>query len=202
MSSFSGKCDFCDCFVMIHSDGDEKKAEENLKNLDLCIYTVDGRRHKIETNTIKDIVKYYPYLESMGAYSNGKYCVVLSSRPFIDIEEEEHRSWRTNEVLKYWKKHKKDFDEQACYDDISKWDKRDENLKEMIHLVAQYGNKADFSDIHYPMQEHYRREWFEEMVRVGYTELEAYNWCFNDSLDHETIKKRLGREIHIKKLED
>ena len=44
--------------------------------------------------------------------------------------------------------------------------------------------------------EHFRRKWFEEMVRVGYSEWKAFNWCFNEFYpDDDVVEKRLGRII-------
>lgn len=199
MSQFSGKCDFYDCFVAIHSDGDENKVEENLKRLDLYIYGKDGRAHKVVSNTIKDIAKYYPYLELIQSYSKETgYNVYLSSDSFIDQEEREHIGWYVEYVFKYWRKckrNKKPFVAEECMKELS-W-LRDEYLRDIAERVEKSGTKAEFDDIHDDLHEYYRRKWFEELVRLGYTETEAYDWCFKGFFtDEETIIKRLGRSIN------
>ena len=200
MSMFSGKCDFYDSFVAIRSDGDDKQIEENLKKLKLYIYGKDGRTHRLKSDTIKDIAKYYPYLESiMAGDKDGTSIVILSSDSFIDQEERQRLGYYIDDVKKYYKRckrKKEEFTVDKCVAaNGSYWCNTD-----LIHTIAKrfadHGLKAEFNDIHLPMQEHFRREWFEELVRVGYTEQEAYNWAFNGFLDPpEVEEKRLGRPV-------
>lgn len=199
MSQFCGKCDFYDSFVMIGSDGKHGKLEENLKRLKLYVYGKDGRDHRVKSDTIKDIVKYYPYLESVACYSKESgYNIHLQSDSFIDQEEREHIGWYVRDVLKYWRKckrNKKPFIVDECIESLH-W-MNDDILRTVAERVAENGDKAEFNDIHYSLHEYYRRRWFEELVRVGYTEYEAYNWCFKGLFDDkETVIKRLGRPLN------
>jgi hypothetical protein len=76
----------------------------------------------------------------------------------------------------------------------------DDILRTVAERVAKDGDKAEFDDIHDSLHEYYRREWFEELICVGYTEFEAYNWCFKGLFDdEETVIKRLGRPLNIPK---
>lgn len=198
MSMFSGKCDFYDSFCMIGGDGDEEKINEQLKKLNLFVHGKDGRDHRVKTETIKDIAKYYPYLEAIGIYDGETgYRIFLSSDSFIDQEEREHRNYMIEDVQKYWRKckrKKEKFDPDKCAEELW-WDDK-ETLKEIATRITQDGNNAEFDDMHFPLWEHYRRRWFEELVRLGYTEYEAYNWCFKGLFDSEEIQiKRLGRAV-------
>lgn len=195
MSIFSGKCDFYDSFVDIGADGDEKKLEEELKKLKLYICGDDGRNHRIKSDTIKDIAKYYPYLQSIACYNKEDgYNIYLSSDSFIDQEEREYMEWRIEYVLKYWRKCKRNkvpFVVDECVESL-RW-MNNNNLRTIAELVAKDGNKANFKGLHDSLHEHYRRRWYEELVRLGYTEREAYNWCFKGMFDNEeTMNKRLG----------
>ena len=70
-------------------------------------------------------------------------------------------------------------------------------VRTVAERVAKDGDKAEFDDLHDSIHEYYRRKWFEELVRLGYTEREAYDWCFNAFLDNEkTVIKRLGRPLN------
>ena len=89
MSEFCGKCDFYDSIVMINLDGDRSAIEEYLKETNIYIRGKDGREHKVDCKTEKDLAKYYPYLVGIGAFGKEKRTVVLSSKCFIDSEEEE-----------------------------------------------------------------------------------------------------------------
>jgi hypothetical protein len=192
MSVFSGKCDFYDIFV---NDLDDNKIEEKLKNTSLLVMGKDGRGHTIKADTIKDIAAYYPYTEIFGVHSNNNYDITLSSDSFIDKEEAERIQWRVDSVLKYWRKCKRKkikFDEKKCLDEIS-WD--DDAVKEIIHRIAENGDKAEFKDIHLPMHEYYRKLWYEEMVKVGYTEFQAFCWVYKEILPTaEDMEKRLNTE--------
>ena len=199
MSMFSGKCDFYDGFVEIRCDGEESKVLEELSKLKLYVRGHDGREHRVKSDTIMDITKYYPYLNSIMMSSKDGLVVILASDSFIDQEEAEHRQYKIDEVYKYWRKckrNKKTFTEEECVEAL--WYRDDDSLREIIRRIAKDGNKAEFDDIHMPMWEHCRRRWFEEMVRVGYTEVQAYNWCFKGMFDSkETEIKRLGRLVKI-----
>lgn len=199
MSKFCGKCDFYDSFVSIHGDDDEAKVMENLEKLNLYVYGKDGRKHRVKSDTIKDIAKYYPYLETvMCSSKEGYMTVILASDSFIDQEENQHLDWYIQSVFKYWRKckrGKKAFVVDECAQALH-WTYSD-IIRSIAERVAKDGNKANFEDIHLPMHEYYRRQWFEELVRLGYTEDQAYNWCFKGFFtDEETIIKRLGRPLN------
>lgn len=198
MSVFSGKCDFYDGFVMIRCDNDEEKIKEELKKLKLYVHGKDGRNHRVKSDTIKDIAKYYPYLESIVCgLKDGGVTIILSSDSFIDLEEQEMRNYKIEDVKKYWRKckrEKKSFDKEEYLN--STWYTNKEDLAIIFDRIAKDGNKAEFDDIHFPLWEHNRRRWFEALVELGYDEFEAYNWCFKGFFDPpETIIKRLGREL-------
>ena len=194
MSVYSGKCDFYDEFVAIRCDEDEEKVKEKLKSLKLYVYGKDGREHRVKSETIKDIAKYFPYLNHP---IGGKQIMILSSDSFIDQEERETIEWKASYILKYWRKCKRKkipFTVQGCKDAL--WFSDDENFTEMIRRVEKNGDKADFSDIHFSLWEWNRRRWFEAMVELGWSEQEAYNWCFKGMFDPpEVVEKRLGRPL-------
>ena len=201
MSRFCGKCDFYDCFCMIAGDGDETKIMANLPKLKLYVYGKDGRAHLIKTETIKDITKYYPYLEAVGCgEKDGSRVIYLASDSFIDQEEREHLGYYIKDVYKYYNKCKRTktkFTADECVGVVGSWWTNTELIYKIADRVEKDGKKAEFDDLHLPMWEHYRRDWFEEMVRVGYSEVEAYNWCFKGLFDsEETTIKRLGRPLN------
>lgn len=198
MSMFSGKCDFYDSFVMIGSDGEHGKVRENLKKLKLYIYGNDNRCHRVMSETIKDIAKYYPYLTLIRTWDkdNGDF-IILSSDSFIDQEEQEHLDWYIDDVMKYWRKCKRNkvpFVVDECVEKLHWMD--NDIIRSVAERVAESGKDAEFDDIHLSMQEYYRQRWFEEMVKVGYTEREAYDWCFKGFFTPpEEMEKRLGKPL-------
>ena len=196
MSIFSGKCDFYDSFVDIGADGDEKKIEENLKKLKLYVIGKDERDHRVKSDTIQDIAKYYPYLRAFEyGDKEGNRIMILASDSFIDQEERQHRQWMIDDVFKYQRKckrNKQPFTTEGFFEKYS-WRTKTKALTEIVNRIIDKGNKAEFDDIHMPMWEGYRKRWYEELVRLGYTEREAYDWCFKGMFDNkETMNKRLG----------
>lgn len=193
MSMFSGKCDFYDMFM----DEDENKVVENLKYLELHIYGKDKRDHRLKSDTIKDIAKYYPYIVCMGyGDKNGKRIILLSSDSFIDQEERDRISWYVEDVLKYQRKCKRKKIPFIIEDYLNQSWFTNDTLKEVAERIDKFGEKANINDIHTSIHEMYRRYWFEELVKVGYTEHEAYSWVFKGFLDKEDVViKRLGRPL-------
>lgn len=201
MSMFSGKCDFYDGVIAIHCDGDTSKLEEFLSRTTIRMRGADGREHVVSVKNEKDAALYYPYLEAIAAFNIGKgNSIILSSQSFIDSEEREFMGWYIEDVLRYWRKckrEKKPFDVDECVSAVGYNWRNTYILKAVAEKVAKDGAKAKFDDIHTPMHEHYRRKWFEELVRVGHPEWFAFNWAFNEFFpSDETIEKRLGRKIN------
>ena len=171
MSQYSGKCDICDHFYM--RDYDEAALEKEIKNTDFYIHTPNGRKHKLEINTIKDLIPYYPYLMSVGAFdkSTGHSYIEMSSRSFVDREEEEFLSWSLREALAEYKRCKRKkipFDVQAYLDKIPKSFVREYD-KEIAERVAKDGLKATTKGIFITSKDKwYRNPLARKMSEVGY----------------------------------
>lgn len=201
MSEFSGKCDFYDSVVMIHCDDDPGKLEDFLAGTNIYIHGKDRRNHKIEVRNEKEACLYYPYLTVVAAFNRNenKNTIILSSNSFIDQEEREHIGYYMNDVRKYWnkcKRNKEEFTVEKCVEHFSMW-RNTELYKEIATRFLNNGNKAEFDDLHDNLHERFRRIWFDEMVRLGWSEHEAFNWCFNEFYpSSKVIEKRLGRKIN------
>lgn len=198
MSEFSGKCDFFDSVVAIHCDGDTgEKLEEFLARTDIYVLGKDGRDHKIEVNNEKDACKYYPYLESIAAFNlhEGRNCIHLASDSFIDQEEREHIGWHIRDGKKYWNRCKRNKTVPSVeeYLEQSYWSV-DYLDRTIIERLIKDGNKAEFDDLHDWLHEHFRKKWYEEMIRVGYTEREAFDWVYKGFFtSEEERKERLSK---------
>ena len=65
--------------------------------------------------------------------------------------------------------------------------------KTIIERIIKDGNKAEFDDLHTELHEYYRKKWYEEMIRLGYTEREAFDWVYKGFFtSKEYMKKRLS----------
>ena len=196
MSMFSGKCDLYDSVEMIHcgaKDEDEqaKNVEEFLKDATFYIWNND-RRLKLDIKTRKDLALYYPYLLTMSCYSGGKFVGVLSSDSFIDREEKERIDLAYKIAANLYKKYKRkkkpfiadEVIEENSYGFMSDYE------KEIIRRFEKYGKKADISDMHTKMHEYYRKEWYQELIRLGWSEDEAFSWVYKTLFSTEEEKRK------------
>lgn len=199
MSVLTGKCDFYDHLVMIHGESDREKVEAILQKMKLYVRGADKRYHLVKSDTIKDIVLYYPYLVA-SAYTSPEngYVIQLSSDDYISTLEKEVIQSMVNMVLKYWRKckrNKKTFNAELCLKNCG-WRTYEETIRQIIERVQQYGEKATFDDIHIPTYETSRQLWFDTLIQEGYTEYEAWKWCFKEIYPRrDLLEKRLGHTI-------
>lgn len=201
MSRFSGKCDFYDGFVAIGCDGDEEKVKEKIKRLKLYVQGRDGREHLVKTETIKDIAKYYPYLEAiMTGDSEGNTTIILGCDSFIDQEERDRLNFNLDYMLKCWRRCKrKKIPPEKIKDEVANtlhMFGKDEVLLELLDRVEKDGEKASIDGLHLPFHEYFRKEWFKELVSLGYTEYEAFRWVYKAFFfSEEEMNKRLNTEL-------
>lgn len=187
MSKYSGKCDLYDSFYM--KEGSD--IEETLKKTK--IYAHDHELVPLDIKTEKDLVPYYPYLVYMGyTDKEGYICYHLSVQSFVDFEEQESLTYSLNSMLRYYRKckrKKESFDiEEAC-DTIFF---PQECHEELAKRVQKFGEKAVIDGLHTRMHQVYRKELYEEMLRVGYTPLRAWHWVYKE-INEELLKKEIQK---------
>lgn len=171
----SGKYDFEDCVWMTHGS-----PEEIIKN-----YKIYGNGHIIPLWFQKpaDLIPYYPYLVVFEAFEKDKKCGVmhLSSRSFIDIEEEENLISKLNNAKRYWRKCKrikKEFDYDECLEMVAWGELPKDDEKEIVRRVEKYGDKATIEGIHDERHDNMRQQLYQAMVDNGWNEPRAYEWFF------------------------
>ena len=187
MSIFSGKCDIYDHYCMIgcNENTTEEDINKRISGSKIYIRTKDGKKHKLDIKNIHDLAPYFPYLTSIAAFNkDGGDVVELSSKSFVDSEEDELLETHLEDIKRFWRKckrNKKPFDKDDCLKNI--WGDRD-YIKKMIEVVSEYGDKTTLKhiyehNIHIPSFEYHRIELYETMVSLGWSEDESYCWCFN-----------------------
>lgn len=180
MSALCGKCDVLDWF--------NDRSDDYIANSKFYIYTPDGRSHRLDIHTRKDLALYAPYLVAMAA-GNGEGCTVhISSTCFIDREEAEHLTFeldRAKQLYRRCKRKKQLFDRSEAYREIS-WNgeyetaQSDEPAKQIVDRVAEQGEKATIDGIHDRLHDYYRREFLDYLLEMGYDKATAaihvYGW--------------------------
>lgn len=88
MSKFSGKCDFYDEIQIFGLD----------YVLNATIY-IKGQVEPLNLNSLKDCVPYFPYIVTMASY-NQNPILHLSSKSWVDIEEERYGHMRMHDLYR------------------------------------------------------------------------------------------------------
>ena len=131
----------------------------------------------------KDLLPYYPFLVGMMFSSEGTGKIILGDRSFIDIEEEEWLSHKLEAVMRIYRRCKRKhipFDKEAAKTSICLF-ARDDLLPheaEIINRVEKYGDKATIDNLHDPVHDRMRNEWYQLMTDGGWSEDEAYRWIY------------------------
>ena len=166
MSRYSGKCDLCDSIETVGIDKFLKECE---------IYTKTSNLVPLKIESEKDLVPFYPYL--CWLKTNNKY--YLCNDNYINEEENEIKEWYLKDIIKEYKKAKRNKTEfnPKYLGGVNRnkvWDS-------IVEIVRQKGEKTtleDLEDIHSTMSEYYRKEWYEELIRVGWREDQAFHCAY------------------------
>ena len=181
MSRFSGKCDVYDHFAM-GCDGDDNKLQQEIERTDFYIPTSDGRLHRLKIENEKDLAPYYPYLTVFAVYGReGRQCIHLSSKSFIEREEQERLNWNLKDTLREYNKCKRKKIPFIPEEYIkNSWYGMSYYQEEIVYRVAKDGNKATTEELHTPIHDYYRKELAEELERLGYNDWFIRQWLFED----------------------
>ena len=175
MSKYSGKCDFADTVEIM--------AERCGKEIFLSKYKVyfGDNFLPLAMNEPRDVIPYYPYLVgAMGSSKEDGGNIYLSTRSFVDTEEEKTINWYLQDILKYWRRCKRKkipFEKEEAHNHIILgFDQELEN--ELIDRVALYGDKTSIDGIHLKLHDSYRKELYDDMIAAGFEEDKTYRWCY------------------------
>lgn len=165
ISIYSGKCDLYDSFVKIHNYTDEE-LKHNVK-----VYL--GNNDKIlKFETTKDLIPYYPHLICVACYDNTerKSIVHISSKSFVDIEEQEILEYYLKRILTIYnrcKRKKIEFNVDDAVKEICWMDYNKKAITELANRVKEKEKKASTESVHLIMHERYRKELVDEMIKNG-----------------------------------
>lgn len=152
------------------------------EKLSQCNIYIEDNLVPLRINNHHDLAPYYPHIMIMGSGENGVWNCRITSRSFVDYEEEERLNWKLRDFNKYRKKCKRnkipyiesEAIKECCYLQPTDVD------KEIAHRVGLYGDKATIDGIHDDMHEYYRNKLLEEMIRLGWEERTAKYWIWKD----------------------
>lgn len=165
MSRFSGKCDFYDCVASFYTF-------EEIQNKVKIFVGKSDKPLKIEKMT--DLIPYYPYLISLGAYDivDRTDTVHLTSKSYIDLREQDFLDFVLKQILRYYnscKRKKIDFSVDGAVKKVFAISDKDRDTvaTELANRVKINGKKASTDGLHLSIYDFYRRELAEEMIKNG-----------------------------------
>lgn len=171
MSRFSGKCDLYDHIEICG-------LENTLKSK---IYLGWDSDEPLDIKEERDLVPYYPFVISMGAYENGVGTIHLMSKSWVDYEEESVLEWYLQQILKIQRRCKRkkiEFNIDEVFKEVCYPCYFHEEIRELIERVKECGKKATYDGIHLSSKNYYRNQLVEEMIKFGYTEDAAKTWVY------------------------
>lgn len=181
MSKFSGKCDLYDTLFMNSSDP-WYSSEEFRRSVELI---VDGKTVRNECE--KDLVPYYGYVAGTIASTKGKGMrFVTGARSWVDFRDMETLSYMLADAKHFVGKErraKRDITEEDVVSYVSeRWTRHPRECAEVVKLFMA-GNRGTCipdvpSVIRLETSDFYRDELVGEMLKWGYSEEEAHEWCY------------------------
>ena len=171
MSIYSGKCDVADMF--------EDYSDNQLQQ---CNFYLNDNIVPLRIDNQHDLSPYYPYLVSYGGGNKGIWNCHITSRSYIDIEEEEHLTWKLRDFQRYYRKCKRNkvpyVEAEAIKNCI--WSNYNDIDKEIAHRVGIYGDKATIEGLHDSLYEYYREKLLNRMIELGWDKKLAKYWIWKD----------------------
>ena len=188
MSKYCGKCDLWDSLVMIRKANDENTNWSNIKiyqTTEDSYFDEHGWNNVklLDIKCLKDLLPYAPFITSIMGYSEGKYTVYIPHKSYIDVMEEERLVWVAKDAKKVYhrcKRQKREYNVEDVANEITYfgWEVEDYVL-EVVKRVKAHPYSFKLDGIRVPICEIYREYLYNDMIDMGYTEYEAYEWCWN-----------------------
>lgn len=158
ISRYSDKCDFADHIEIF--------GVENVLKAD--IYVGDT---KIDAKGYNDLIPYLPHIIciSCGSKDGGSY-IKLTEKSQVDIHEEETLGWYLRDLLKIYNRCKRkkiefnveDAVKEVCWNNYNK-----EIITNLANRVKEHGKKATIDGLHTFLNEYYRENLVDEMLKYG-----------------------------------
>jgi len=189
MSVFSGKSDLWDSLVMIRESNDETTDWSKIKiyqHTDESYFDKEGFHgdQLLDIKCLKDLLPYAPFLIGMSyGDKDGNYIAHISSRSFVDEEEEERFTWYLDEVKKLYRRCKRkkiEFTEEYVLEQLS-WLRDTKTVSEFYRRVKEHPTSAKFTGLHDGIHQYYRKQLAEAMVEAGYTQEQTDEWVYNNN---------------------
>lgn len=148
-------------------------------NYAIANYEIYGHNHIVPLNikSEHDLIPYYPY--GIAMMTNNK--VWLSKESYIDSEERKVIQFKMDLAIRYYnrcRRKKTQFDLDECVKIIDFMGIDNQLATNIANRVAANGKNATIVDLHQPSFDRMRRDLYDDMIKVGWSEYDACIWCF------------------------
>jgi hypothetical protein len=177
ISIYSGKCDLYDTLIAIGEVTDFSKVH---------IY-INDNPVELRIDSYKDLIPYFPCVPSIQTHCDGEYRIRLSGEPWYRIEEERTLYFYLRDLTTCYNnlKREKRLSLETLIEmhtERFRWISNKNGLIEELarRLIEAKGNKdrVDIDDLYLPSGDWFRKKLYEEMIKNGWNENVAYNWCY------------------------
>lgn len=168
MSEFSGKCDLWDTLYCIWGVTDK---------CDWSLIKIYQKEKLLPISSVKDLIKYAPYVISSSSYYAGEHKIRISHKPWIDIEEQDSIEWRVKLAQKAYRSCKRKGEEFIPEEVAKKYFWRATKVElEICKRVKEHPYSPKVDDIRTNFHNFHRELWYNAMLEYGYDKDFAREW--------------------------
>ena len=178
MSIFCGKCDVFDTLIGIR----EMTDESDWSKVKIYQYNDKNERILLDIRSTKDLLPYAAHLIESSCSCDGDMTACITSRSYVDIENDEHMFWLFKMAKREYMRCKRKgvtFDIENAAKKISFRRTPGDVEKTICERIAEHPYaKANISDLKSSTYYFYKEMLEKAMIEAGYTAKQAHVWCY------------------------
>jgi hypothetical protein len=185
MSQYCGKCDLWDSLVMIKEVNDETTDWGNIK---ICQISDDSYFDEngwnnvglLDIKCLKDLLPYAAYIVNMVSWGKD-YCIVyIGAESYVQQMERKKIEWAVRDLKCIYRKYKRKKIDFNVDDMLSEIWNPSELDKQVAQRIMEHPTSFKTDDLKVLICEYYKANLYDDMIKEGYSENEAYEWCYNN----------------------
>lgn len=138
----------------------------------------------LDIKCLKDLLPYAAYIVNMASWSKD-YCIVyIGTESYVQKMEQERIEWAARDAKKVYdrcKRQKKEYNVEDVAREITYPDQEVEDyVFEIVKRIKAHPYSFKLNDISVPICKYYKYNLYDDMIKMGYSQDEAYEWCYNN----------------------
>ena len=185
MSKYCGKCDLWDLLVMIREVNDETTDWDKIKIYQInddSTFDENGWNNVelLDIKCLKDLLPYAAYIVNMASWGKD-YCIVyIGTESYAQQMERKRIEWAVRDLKCIYRKYKRkkiDFNVDDMLREI--WNPSELD-KQVAQRIMEHPTSFKTDGLKVLICEYYKANLYDDMIKEGYSENEAYEWCYNN----------------------